>query len=139
MPQRRNELADKAVLMLATASVMMGGLGASIFLIVSSSSKPANTLLCLAGGCLAVGAILWLLREPDPLSPRASIFAWFRRPKTTTYKYKLKLRQTERPTAQTPQQPPTADHIRQLSQESLGTWVPSQLPPRNRTNGPKEK
>ncbi|MDB5337635.1 MAG: hypothetical protein JWN70_3254 [Planctomycetaceae bacterium] len=132
MSQRRNELAERAVVVLATACVVIGGIGASIFLIVTNSSSPTNTLIYFAIGCIATGMIIWLLREPDPLSPRASIFAWFRRGKTTTYHYKLKVRKPASSVTQQPQQPPTAESIRQISQESLGTWVPSKLPPKRK-------
>ena len=131
MAQRRNELAERAVVILATSFVVMGGLGASTFLIVSSSSDPTRTLIYLAIGCVVVGILLWLLREPDPLAPRASIFAWFRLRKATTHHYKLKVRKS-RGSSEKPQQPPTAERIRQISQESSGTWVPSKLPKKKR-------
>ncbi len=132
MSQRRNELAERAVVILATACVVMGGVGASIFLIVSNSSNPTYPLIYFAIGCVATGMILWILREPDPLAPRASIFTWFRRAKTTTYHYKLKARKSSSSGDKAPQQPPTAESVRQLSQESLGTWVPSKLPPKKK-------
>ncbi len=132
MPQRKNELAERAVVILATAFVVMGGIGASIFLIVSNSSNPMPTLIYFAIGCFATGLILWILREPDPLSPRASIFAWLQRPKITTYHYKLKFRKPAISSSEERQQPPTAASVRQISQESLGTWVPSKLPNRKR-------
>lgn len=132
MSQRRNELAERAVVILATACVVIGGIGASIFLIVSNSSSPTYTLIYFAIGCVATGIILWILREPDPLSPRASVFAWFRRAKTTTYHYKLKVRKSRSSGDRSPQQPPTAESIRQISQDSLGTWVPSKQPPKRK-------
>ena len=128
MAQRRNELAERAVVILATASVVMGGIGASVFLILFNSSDPTPTLIYFAAGCVATGILLWALREPDPLSPRASIFSWFRRARNRTYHYKLKVRKSRTSSSELPQQPPTAASIRELSQESLGTWVPSKLP-----------
>jgi len=128
MAQRRNELAERAVAVLATAFVVMGGLGASIFLIVVNSSTPTQTIIYLAVGCAATGILLWLLRERDPLTPRATVFTWFSRPKATTYHYKLKIRKTSSPQNQAPQQPPTAAQVREMKQEALGTWVPSKLP-----------
>jgi hypothetical protein len=132
MPQRKNELGERAVMVLATAFVVMGGIGASIFLIVSNSSDPIPTLIYFAIGCAATGLILWILRDPDPLAPRASIFAWLQRPKITTYHYKVKFRKPAAADSEERQQPPTAASVRQISQESLGTWVPSKLSDRKR-------
>lgn len=131
MAQRRNELAEKAVAILATTFVMFGGLAASVFLIVSNSSAPTSTLLYFAGGCLAGGLLLWLLRDPDPLSPRGRVFAWFRKPKRVTHRYQFAVRKPTR-TMEAPPQPPTVERIREISQESAGTWVPSQVPNRKR-------
>ena len=128
MAQRRNELAERAVVILATSFVVMGGVGASLFLIVTGSTTPTQTILYFAAGCLAVGILLWLLRERDPLTPRPSVFTWFSRPKATTYHYKLKVRKSRNSGNQQPQQPPTAEQVREIKQEALGTWVPSQLP-----------
>lgn len=128
MAQRRNELAERAVTILATTFVVMGGVAASIFLIVVNSTTPTQTLIYFALGCVAVGILLWLLREPDPLSPRASIFAWLSRPKPTTYHYKLKVRKSRGSGNQKPQQPMTAEQVREIKQEALGTWVPSKTP-----------
>ncbi len=131
MAQRRNELAERAVVILATSFVVMGGLGASTFLIVVNSSDPTRTLIYFAIGCVVVGILLWLLREPDPLAPRASVFTWFRRRNATIHHYKLKVRKS-RSSSEPPQQPPTAERIRQISQEASGTWVPSKLPKKKR-------
>lgn len=128
----RNELAEKAVVILATAWVILCGAGASAFVIVSSSSTPIQTLCAFAGGCVGAGILLWLVRERTPAIPRASLFSWFRRPKTTTVHYELRVRKTARDPNVPPPQPPTAEHIRQLSEEGLGTWVPSRTPKKNR-------
>lgn len=131
MPQRRNELADKAVQVFATACVVFGGLATSVFLIFTNSSDPSSTLLYLAGGGLTVALLLWIVREPDPLSPRGSLFAWFRRPKTTTYHYKLKVRKPGQ-AAHTPQQPPSVERIREIAEDNMATWVPTRAAPRHR-------
>ena len=128
MAQRRNELAERAVVILATAFVVMGGLIASLFLIVVNSTTPTQTVIYFSAGCLAVGILLWMLRERDPLTPRASVFTWFSRPKATTFQYKLKVRKSRSSQNQEPQQPPTAAQVREMKQEALGTWVPSKSP-----------
>ena len=138
MPQRRNELADKAVLVFATAWVVFGGIATSVFLIFTNSTNPSTTLLYLAGGGLAVALVLWILREPDPLSPRGSIFAWFRRPKSITYHYKLKVRKPGQVARTAPQQPPTAERIREIAQDNMATWVLTRVNPRHRDR-PKDQ
>lgn len=130
MRQRRNELAEKAVLVLATTFVLAGGAAASTFLIVTNSATPINTLLLFAASCVGIGLIMWLLKEPDPLTPRANRFSWFRRSKPETTHYKLKVRKSNPSSDHPAPQPPTAEHIRELAQEGLHTWVPSNTKPR---------
>jgi hypothetical protein len=130
MPQRRNELGEKAVQVLATAFVLLGGILASVFLIVTNSSKPLNTLLAFAGGCLSSGIVLWLLREPDPLTPRAKRFRWWRRPKTTFVHYELRVKKTLVQNSEPAPQPPTVEHIRELARDGVNTWIPSPAKPR---------
>jgi hypothetical protein len=134
MSQRRNELAEKAVQVLATSFVLLGGALASVFLIVSNSATPVNTLLVFSGGCVLTGIIIWLLREPDPLAPRAKKFSWWRRPKPETTHYKLKIRRPDSRDNDTPQQPPTAEQIREIASDGMNTWVPSPAQPRSRDN-----
>lgn len=134
-PPRRNELAEKAVVVLATAWVIFCGAGASVFLILSGSTTPTQTLLTFAGGALAAGFLLWLVRERNPLVPRGSLFAWFRRPKTSTVHYQLRVKRTAR--QDPPPQPPTAERLRELSEEGLNTWVPSRTPKSERNSRPK--
>ncbi len=128
MSPRRNELAEKAVTILATAWVILCGAGASVFLIVSGSSTPTQTLLVFAGAAAGAGILLWLVRERNPLMPRASVFSWFRRPKIKTVHYELRVRKSPRNPDEPPPQPPTPERIRQLSEEGLNTWVPSRTP-----------
>lgn len=128
MSSRRNELAEKAVTVLATAWVVLCGGAASVFLIVQGSTTPTQTLLIFAGTSAGAGFLLWLLRERNPLIPRASMFAWFRRPKTKTVHYQLKVRKTARDPNEPPPQPPTVERLRQLADEGPGTWVPSRTP-----------
>jgi hypothetical protein len=132
--QRRNELAEKAVQVLATSFVLLGGALASVFLIVSNSATPVNTLLAFSGGCVLTGIIMWLLREPDPLAPRAKTFSWWCRPKRETTHYKLKIRRTDSRDNDAPQQPPTAEQIREIASDGMNTWVPSPAKPRSRDN-----
>jgi hypothetical protein len=125
MRPSRNQLGEKAVVMLATAFVLGGGAAASTFVIATNSATPINTLLIFAGCCLGAGLILWLLREPDPLTPRAKQMSWFRRSKPKTIHYELRVRsQSPQPNESSPQ-PPTAESIRELAKEGLHTWVPS--------------
>ncbi|MDB5391384.1 MAG: hypothetical protein JWM11_7030 [Planctomycetaceae bacterium] len=125
MLKRRNELGEKAVQVLATSFVLLGGALASVFLIVTNSGTPLNTLLVFAGGCLVTGFILWLLRDPDPLSPRAKWFHLWRRPKSTTTHYQLRVRKTERSHTESAPKPPTAEQIRELARDGMNTWIPS--------------
>lgn len=127
MKPRRNELAERAVAVLATAWVVLCGAGASVFVIVNGSSTPTQTLLVFAGGCLVAGILLWLVSDRNPLTPRASVFSWFRRRKATTVHYELRVRKTPISPDDRPQ-PPTAERVRQLSEEGLGTWVPARSP-----------
>lgn len=129
-PQRRNELAEKAVQVLATSFVLLGGALASVFLIVTNSASPVNTLLAFAGGCVLTGFILWILREPDPLTPRAKRFNWWRRPKPETIHYELRVRKSGPQPVEPAPQPPTAEHVRELHRDSMNTWVPSPAKPR---------
>lgn len=129
MSQRRNELGERAVQVLATTFVLLGGTLASVFLIVSNSSKPIHTLFAFAGGCLLTGIVLWLLQEPDPLTPRGRRFRWWRRAKTVTTHYELRVRKPVRQNDGAPQQPPTAEHIRELARDGMNTWVPSPAKP----------
>ncbi len=132
MSPRRNELAEKAVIILATAWVVLCGAGASAFVIVSSSSTPGQTLGAFASGCVVAAILLWLVRDRNPAIPRGGIFAWFRRPKTTTVHYELRVRKTTRDPNVPPPQPPTPERIRELSEEGAGTWVPSRDPKKHR-------
>jgi len=130
MRPTRNELAEKAVVILATTFVLVGGTAASIFLIVTNSATPINTLLIFAGCCLGIGLILWLLQEPDPLTPRAKRFNWFRRTKPKVVRYQFAVRKSAAPDENAPQQPPTVESIRELAQDGVHTWVPSPAKPR---------
>lgn len=125
MPPRRNDLGDKAVQVLATTFVLLGGVTASIFLIVVNSSTPMQTLLAFAAGCLGAAILLFILRDPDPSLPKRRWFGRFRRKKTTVIHYELRLR-TNALSQDPPPSPPTAERIRELAEESQNTWVPSQ-------------
>lgn len=127
MPRDSSDLGDKAVTLLATLFVLLGGAISCIFMIVTSSPAPHQTLLAFGGGCAGAAFLFWLLRERDPLQPKAAAWSWLkgrRRRKKVGYALTPRSLATG-PT--TPRQPPSADQIRELKQEAeQNTWVPNQ-------------
>jgi len=127
MSRNTSDPGEAAVSILATTFVVLGGIAACLFMIVTSSPTPSKSLYSFAGGCAATAILLWLLRDKDPLRPQADAWAWLRRrPRKQKITYSLTPRPPAQP-ASRPRQPPTVDDIRELKQEAeLKTWVPNQ-------------
>jgi hypothetical protein len=125
----KHELGSKAVLLLATAVVVVLGLAGCSFVILVSSPNAQRDLLILAGCALGCGVLLWLLRDrPPEANPQHSRWKFWKRPppKKTYVLKRVKVLDAGTGT----NRPPTAESVRELSEGNLNTWVPSGLPRR---------
>ena len=125
-PDRRS-IGAKAVAVLATTAVVLGGLAVCAGMIFAFSPDPETSLLWLVGAGVGVGLLAWLLRE-RPVHDHRRGWLWFLKRRPKKIPYQLKRRETAPPPPEPPPQPPTVERLRELA--DLGnTWVPSTLAP----------
>lgn len=120
----RNYGARRAVALLATCLVvLMGALGCAV-IIVTSRTDPTEPLI--ATGCcfLAIGFVLWLIRDCHPGNMAAIRWGWLgRRRRRIAYKLMARPVSPERPIHLNSE--PTAESVRALA-GGINTWVPTQ-------------
>ena len=115
---------QKAVTLLATTFVLLGGMAALSFMIVTATDDPLPKLVGLAAGTGGFALLLWLLRDRQPGTTARWQFTWLRRKTTSAPMWRAAFR---RPKPEAPPTPPTAEKVRELSQNT-STWVPSSKP-----------
>lgn len=119
----------KAVAWLATSVVLLLGVGTCTFIILVFSESPVPFLLATAGGILGFFALLWLLGDKQPRDLMQQRYGWLKG--TGSYSKSVRYRFGRKNRAECESdpdaiQPPTADTIRRIRDESgLTTWVPS--------------
>jgi len=115
---------QKAVTLLATTFVLLGGMVALTFMILTATDDPLPKLVGLAAGMGGFALLLWLLRDRQPGSGGRWNLSWLRRKTTSAAAWRAAFR---RPKPEAPPEPPTAEKVRELSQNT-STWVPSSRP-----------
>ncbi|MGQ0636964.1 MAG: hypothetical protein ACT4QC_20335 [Planctomycetaceae bacterium] len=124
MPGPRKYGAHKAVALLATCMVVLGGALTCTFIAMMGSADQGRALMTAAACFVGIVLLLWLLRDRAPENQAATRWSWlgYRRRKI---EYQVKLK---RPPAGTGHNaPPTAETVRGLT-GGLNTWVPAQRP-----------
>jgi hypothetical protein len=130
MPKGKYEShGGKAVAWLATCFVLFGGLGTCAFIILAFSDTPVPVLLATVVGILGFVFLLWILRDKQPQDLLRQRYGWLRRGRAAHKSLRLRFGRKSNVDGNTqPQanQPPTAEKVRQIRDESgLNTWVPS--------------
>jgi hypothetical protein len=112
----------KAVALLATSFVVVGGGAACTLIALVSGADPTEqlgiTLACFAGIVL----LLWLLRDRDPANQAAERWAWLARRKKVPYRLEPRVRPD--PRAAGTRTPPSVESVRELTGGQT-TWVPA--------------
>jgi hypothetical protein len=120
---------DKAVAWLATSFVLFGGLGTCLFIVLAFSDTPIPVLLATVVGILGFIILFWVLQDKETQDLLRQRYGWLRRGqaahRSLRIRFGRKSRAEKGKQAQT-NQPPTAESVRQLRDESVqNTWVPS--------------
>lgn len=121
-------LGERAVAWLATSFVLFAGLGTCTFIVLMFSADPAPILLATVGGILGFAGLLWILRNKQRDNILRMRYGWLRgmRAAQKSVRYRFGRKSRARHVDPQTNQPPTADQIRQIRDESgLSTWVPS--------------
>lgn len=119
---------NKAVTLLATCMVLLGGAATCTFIGVVASPDPMRALL-IAGGCFGgITFLLWLLRDRHPEAGAASRWNLLAHARRRRVEYHLRLKRPPAGTASNP--PPSVDSVRQLA-AGANTWVPVKGSPRD--------
>lgn len=128
-PKRTGHSGDKAVTLLATAMVLLGGAACCAFVIVSST-RDLRAGLWVAVGSLAGIVVLYLLfrDRPQGRSAAHSAWFWFRRGfrGEDALNYEVRKRRHRKGDEDLPA-PPTVESVRNIA-DGLNTWVPSSGP-----------
>jgi hypothetical protein len=113
----------KAVSLLATCVVVLGGVATCVFIAIFSGEATHRPLM-IAGACfLGIVLLLRLLSDRRPTNHQATRWGWLSRRRRRTVEYRLptRLRATAPPSR--PQAPPSVETVRDLA-GGLNTWVP---------------
>jgi hypothetical protein len=121
---RETRPSQKAVTLLATTFVLLGGMVTLAFMILTATDDPLPKLVWLAAGTGGFAVLLWLLRDRQPGTGARWQLTWLRRKTASAAAWRAAFR---RPQPEAPPQPPTAEKVRELSQNT-STWVPSSRP-----------
>ena len=129
----KNRPSRTAASLFATFFVLIGGLLSCAFIVLSVSDNPKDAMLFCGGVFAVCGILAWCLRDrPDSPVEGSRPFGWLRRGikvETVTYRFGRKRKNGDSPPDGN--QPPTAEEIRGIKQET-NTWVPSKAPKRRR-------
>jgi len=119
----------RAVAILATCFVVLGGAAACAAIAMSADfAHPESSLLPIGGIVAGMLFLLWLLRDPPAVNHVKSGWSWLsrRRRRRVPYHVHPRLPPSERSPA--PAGPPTAETIRQITGRQ-STWVPAPADP----------
>ena len=130
MPKSKHDSpGEKAVAWLATCVVLFSGFGICTFIILAFSDSPVPFLLATVAGILGFALLLWLLRDKQPQDGLRQRYGWLGRGRAAHKSLRLRFGRKSKVEGNTqPQanQPPTAEKVRQIRDESgMSTWVPS--------------
>ena len=121
-----NELGREAVSALATATVVIGGIMALVFVIVVGTDQPGPYLAGVAAGAAMLIVVLFLARS-QPANPDEKRRPWWkilgRRTEPSEPQIILKRRDDLADTTGC-NQPPTAEQLRDIKDHG-STWVPN--------------
>jgi hypothetical protein len=123
--QHDHSRGNRAVALLATCFVVLGGAAACAAIAMSADLEhPEAAFVPIAGILAGMLILLWLLREPPAVNHLKNGWTWLsqRRRHRVTYHVKPRLPPSQRSPA--PSGPPTAESIRQITGRP-GTWVPT--------------
>ena len=124
----------KAVTLLATCLVVLGGALTCTAIAISAEQKNPRAALTPAASVIAgIIFLLWLLRERPPENRARTLWSWLarRRKRRVPYRVQPKLPPSQRNSA--PPVPPTAESVREIAR-SHNAWVPSASAPPRRDN-----
>jgi hypothetical protein len=118
-----HESGNRAVTLLATCFVMLGGAASCTAIIISTDPAHLEMALIPVGAVMAgIAILLWMLRERPAVSGARTRWSWLgRRRRKVAYHVKPRVPKNER--APAPSGPPTADSIREINVRR-STWVP---------------
>ncbi len=126
MPFRqKHDSGNRAVAMLASFFVVLGGAATCVVIVVSAGKEHAEVaLLSIAGATAAMLALLWLLCGRPPENRMKTGWSWLsgKRKRRVPYRVRAKLPPAER--VSSPPAPPTVESIRAITGRQ-GTWVPA--------------
>jgi len=133
---QRNEMAERAATLLATVFVVVGGALVCGFIITVFADSMTAPILAFAGVAGGVFVIYRLLRDkPRRKTIETSLLSLLRwkQPEDAPYVPR------RRPRGHEPvihefgtNQPPSAESVRKIRDESTTTWVPSKTAPRSK-------
>jgi hypothetical protein len=122
--RQNHESGNKAVTLLATCFVVLGGAASCAAIAVAADPQHLEAALVPVGGVvLGIVTLLWILRARPPESQARVMWGWLaRRKRKVAYHVKPRVPPAER--AAPPAGPPTADSIREITGRP-STWVPT--------------
>jgi hypothetical protein len=122
--RQNHDSGNKAVTLLATCFVVLGG--AITCTAIAVAADPAHleaTLIPVGGVVLGIAMLLWILRERPPESQARVKWGWLaHRTRKVAYRVKPRVPRGQRTPA--PTGPPTADSIREITGRQ-STWIPA--------------
>lgn len=122
--RQNHENGNKAVTLLATCFVVLGGAASCAAIAVAADPQHLEAALLPVGGVLlGIVILLWILRARPPESRARVMWGWLaRRKRKIAYHVKPRVPRSERTAP--PSGPPTVDSIREITGRP-STWVPS--------------
>ncbi|MSR60744.1 MAG: hypothetical protein EXS05_24410 [Planctomycetaceae bacterium] len=116
--------AGKAVALLATCFVVVGGAFTCVVISLSAGEESRRPLWLAAAFFAGIVALLWLLRDRKPENRFAVRWDWLARRRRRKIEYRLSHRPRGDSQPAVPNAPPTAESVRQLT-GGINTWVPA--------------
>ena len=127
--RQNHESGNRAVALLATCFVVLGGAGTCVLVaLVSDPAHPGSALATAGAALVGVIALIWLLRDRPPENRAKSMWGWLGRRRRRKVEYHLRAKVPPSQRSPTPPAPPTAESIRGLT-GGTSTWVPAVRPP----------
>lgn len=123
------DLGRNATALMATAFVVLLGVGFCGFIVVAFADEPAVPLLICGVMVLTVLLFAWLLRDRPQHRVRERNFFWMSRKEVQMEPEYMPRRRHRKSRRSVPNQPPTVERVRDLA-NNVNTWVPSGRPPK---------
>jgi hypothetical protein len=133
--RQNHESGNKAVTLLATCFVVLGGAISLTAIVVATNPQHLDVALTAVGGAISgIVILLWLVRARPPESRARVMWGWLARRRKRRVAYHVKPRVPPGERTPAPAGPPTANSIREITGRS-STWVPAATtrpqPPQN--------